>query len=426
MSKKNLDIIIIGFAIFATFFGAGNLIFPPYLEVLAGEKWYIAFAGFLVGDVVLSVLAVIVSCKYQTKGIGVLSRVGEKFSTIMGCIMLACIGPLMSIPRTGATTFEISILPLMPDANPIVFSVIFFAITLVLTVRPSKVVDNVGKFLTPALLIALAVLIIKGFLTPLGDARPDPYIDDLFATGLTQGYQTMDAFGGTIIAFLVMASIVGKGYLDKKEQISMIGKAGLVAGICLAVVYGGLCIVGTMVSMQYGADVEQTALVVAITGALLGNGGKVLLGIIIALACLTTAVGTTSAVAQFFAGVFNNKIKYEWLVIGFCVFSAVISNFGVNMIIQFSGPILSVIYPIVVAMILLSIFTEKIQNDNVFRFAAYMALLVSILTLAGVPVMQKLPLASFGLNWLIPVIVAAIVGFFVPSKKKEAVKEGGL
>lgn len=178
--------------------------------------------------------------------------------------------------------------------------------------------------------------------------------------------------------------------------------------------------------MQYGADVEQTALVVAITGALLGNGGKVLLGIIIALACLTTAVGTTSAVAQFFAGVFNNKIKYEWLVIGFCVFSAVISNFGVNTIIQFSGPILSVIYPIVVAMILLSIFTEKIQNDNVFRFAAYMALLVSILTLAGVPVMQKLPLASFGLNWLIPVIVAAIVGFFVPSKKKEAVKEGGL
>ena len=148
-----------------------------------------------------------------------------------------------------------------------------------------------------------------------------------------------------------------------------------------------------------------------------------MLGIIIALACLTTAVGTTSAVAQFFAGVFNNKIKYEWLVIGFCVFSAVISNFGVNTIIQFSGPILSVIYPIVVAMILLSIFTEKIQNDNVFRFAAYMALLVSILTLAGVPVMQKLPLASFGLNWLIPVIVAAIVGFFVPSKKKEAVKE---
>lgn len=418
-----MDIVIIGFAIFATFFGAGNLIFPPYLGVLSGEKWYIAFVGFLVGDVVLSVLAVIVSCKYNTKGIGVLSRAGEKFSTVMGCVMLACIGPLMSIPRTGATTYEISIAPLFPNVNPILFSIIFFAITLVLTVRPSKVVDNVGKFLTPALLVALAILIIKGFVTPLGEARQDPYIDNLFATGLAQGYQTMDAFGGTVIALLVMASIVSKGYLDKKEQISMIGKSGIVAGVCLAIVYGGLCIVGTMVSTQYGADVEQTALVVAITGLLLGNSGKILLGIIIALACLTTAVGTTSAVAQFFAGVFNNKIKYEWLVIGFCIFSAIISNFGVNTIIQFSGPILSVIYPIVVAMILLSIFTEKIKNDNAFRFAAYMALVVSVLTLAGVPAMQKLPLASFGLNWLIPVAAAAVVGGFVPSRKKETAEE---
>lgn len=418
MSKKNFDIIIIGFAVFATFFGAGNLIFPPHLGVLAGQEWYTAFAGFLVGDVVLCILAVVVSCKYETKGIGVLSRVGEKFSTIVGCVMLACIGPLMSIPRTGATTFEISIQPLFPEANPIVFSVIFFAITLVLTIRPSKVVDNVGKFLTPALLIALAILIIKGFLTPLGEVRPEPYVEDLFAYGLTQGYQTMDAFGGTVIALLVIASVVGKGYVDKKDQVSMIGKAGIVAGICLALVYGGLCIVGTTVSTQYDAGIDQTALVVAITSALLGNGGQILLGIIIALACLTTAIRTTSAIAQFFVGVCNNKVKYEWIVIGFCVFSAVISNFGVSTIIQFSGPILSVIYPVVIAMVLLSIFTEKIKNDNTFRFAAYVALVISILTVANVPIMQKLPLASFGLNWLVPVAIAAAIGFFIPSKKK--------
>ena len=379
MSKKNLDIIIIGFAIFATFFGAGNLIFPPYLGVLSGEQWYAAFAGFLVGDVILSILAVIVSCKYNSRGIGVLSRVGEKFAVVMGCIMLACIGPLMSIPRTGATTFEISIQPLFPNANPVVFSIIFFAVTLVLTVRPSKVVDNVGKFLTPALLLALAVLIIKGLVTPLGDPNPEPYIDHLFAEGLAQGYQTMDAFGGTVIAIIIMASVISKGYTEEKERISMTGKAGIVAGICLALVYGGLCL-----------------------------------------------VGTTAAVAQFFAGVFHNKIKYEWLVVIFCVFSAVISNFGVNTIIQFSGPILSVIYPIVVAMILLSIFTERIKNDNVFRFAAYMALLISVLTLVGVPGMDRLPLSSFGLNWILPVAIAALIGFFVPSKKRiQTGEEGG-
>ena len=423
MTNKKLDIFIIGFAIFATFFGAGNLIFPPYLGVLAGKSWVPAFAGFLIGDVVLAVMAVIVSGKYKSRGIGVLSRVGEGFSVIMGCIMLACIGPLMAIPRTAATTYEISILPLTDAVNPIVFSIVFFAITLVLTVRPSKVVDNVGKFLTPALLVALTVLIIKGFITPLGEARSDAYITNLFAEGLAQGYQTMDAFGGTVIAIIIMASILSKGYTDEKEQKSIIVKAGLVAGVCLALVYGGLCYVGTTVSTQYGADVGQTELVVFITNALLGNGGMVLLGIIIALACLTTAIGTASAVAQFFAGVTNNRIKYEWWVIGICIFSAIISNFGVSTIIQFSGPILGIIYPVVVAMILLSIFSEKIKNDNVFRFAAYMALLIGILGLLGVSFVNKLPLAAFGMNWLVPTAIAALIGFFVPSKKKELQKE---
>lgn len=423
MSNKKLDIFIIGFAIFATFFGAGNLIFPPYLGVLAGKSWVPAFAGFLIGDVVLAVMAVIVSGKYKSKGIGVLSRVGEGFSVIMGCIMLACIGPLMAIPRTAATTYEISILPLTDAVNPVVFSIIFFAITLVLTVRPSKVVDNVGKFLTPVLLVALTVLIIKGFITPLGEARSDAYITNLFAEGLAQGYQTMDAFGGTVIAIIIMASIFAKGYTDEREQKSIIVKAGLVAGVCLALVYGGLCYVGTTVSAQYGADVGQTELVVFITNALLGSGGMVLLGIIIALACLTTAIGTTSAVAQFFAGVTNHKVKYEWWVIGICVFSAIISNFGVSTIIQFSGPILGIIYPVVVAMILLSIFSEKIKSDNVFRFAAYTALLIGILGLVGVPAVNKLPLAGFGMSWLVPTAIAALIGLFVPSKKKELQKE---
>lgn len=421
MLNRKLDIFIIGFAIFATFFGAGNLIFPPYLGVLAGKSWLPAFGGFLIGDVVLAVMAVIVSGKYKSKGIGVLSRVGEGFSVIMGCIMLACIGPLMAIPRTAATTFEISVLPLTDAVNPILFSVIFFAITLVLTVRPSKVVDNVGKFLTPALLLALAVLIVKGMISPLGEARPDPYITNLFAEGLAQGYQTMDAFGGTVIAIIIMASIVGKGYTDENEQKSVIVKSGIVAGICLALVYGGLCYVGTTVSGEFGSDVGQTELVVYITNALLGNGGVILLGIIVALACLTTAIGTASAVAQFFAGVTNNKIRYEWWVIGICIFSAVISNFGVSSIIQFSGPILGVIYPVVVAMILLSIFSEKIKSNNAFRFAAYMALIIGILGLFGVSAVNSLPLAGFGLNWLVPTAIAAIIGFFVPSGKKEAV-----
>ena len=36
--NKNKDILIIGFALFSIFFGAGNLIFPPYIGLISGKK----------------------------------------------------------------------------------------------------------------------------------------------------------------------------------------------------------------------------------------------------------------------------------------------------------------------------------------------------------------------------------------------------
>lgn len=419
MNKERRDIVIIGFAIFATFFGAGNLIFPPYLGVLTGSKWIVSFGGFVVGDVILAIMAIVASGKYKNESIGVLSRCGKIFATVMGCAMLTCIGPLMAIPRTAATAFEISVAPLAPGFNPVIFAVIFFALTLVFTIRPSQVVDNIGKLLTPALLLALAALVIKGIITPLGTARPDALVDNLFATGLSQGYQTMDAFGGTVIAIIIIASINGKGYTDEKQKIRMTARAGIVAGVALALVYGGLCYLGVTVSQSYGADVEKTGLVVFITKALMGTGGQILLSIIVALACLTTAIGTASAVAQYFYQVSRRRLKYEWIVIFLCVFSAIVANFGVNTIIQFSVPILMVIYPIIVSMILISMFTEHIKNDNVFKAAAYTALVVSLLTVIGVPFMNSLPFAGLGFNWFVPVAAAAVIGGFIPMGKKK-------
>ncbi|HHQ8768663.1 TPA: branched-chain amino acid transport system II carrier protein [Clostridioides difficile] len=428
MGEKQInfkDVIVIGFALFAMFFGAGNLIFPPYLGVLSGSSWLIAFIGFLFADGGLALLAVIAATKFNGDTSKMFSRAGKGLSIALGCAMVICIGPLLAIPRTAATTYEMGILPTIGSGiSPVIFSIVFFALVLVLTIRPSKVVDIVGSILTPALLIALAVLIVKGIISPLGEIRDSSLIQNVFAEGITQGYQTMDALAASVFASIIIMSVIAKGYTGEKEKMKATISAGVIAVIGMALVYGGLCYLGATVSQQYGQDVQQTALIVAITAALLGTTGKILLAIIVALACLTTAIGLSSAAGQYFSTLTDGKLKYEHIVIVVCVFSAIISNFGVSTIIQFSSPILSMIYPATITLVILALFSNKIKNDNVFKCAAYMALLVSVLTVATsfgvkIPLVNSLPFASLGFNWIVPVVIAGIIGNFIPSKSSK-------
>lgn len=407
------DIMVVGFALFAMFFGAGNLIFPPFLGLVSGSSWLTGFAGFVLADVGLALLAILAAAKCNGEVSGILSRSGKKLSIILGCAIMICLGPLLAIPRTSATTFEMGILPLFEGANPIIFSIIFFALTLILTIKPSKVVDIIGSFLTPALLIALAILIISGILNPLGEINTTPMIENVFAEGINQGYQTMDTLGAVALSTVVIATISNKGYKDEKIKIKLTLQAGIVASIGLCLVYGGLAYLGATVSTKYGVDVVQTSLIVNITSMLLGQPGKIILALIVGLACLTTAVGLTSATGQYFTKLTNGKLKYEVIVIFVCMFSAIVSNFGVSTIIKFSAPILSLIYPATVTLIVLTLFGDKIKNDNVFKFATYAALIVSMMTVAKIPFVLHLPFAAFGFNWIVPVAIAGFVGNFI-------------
>lgn len=421
--KKDLtkNMLIIGFMMFSTFFGAGNLIFPPYLGMLAGEQWQVGFLGFLIGDVTLAILAIIATCRFEDANKGVLTRGGNVFATLVSSAMVLCVGPFVCIPRTASTTFEISIQPFFTHFNTILFSVLFFILVLFLTIRPTKVVDIVGKFLTPALLIVLALMIIKGLITPLGNPA-DSKIDMVFAEGLVQGYQTFDAMGGTVVAILVMATIIEKGYGEKRARVQIAIRSGIIAGIGLMLVYGGLCYLGSTVSDMYGTEIVQTALLVNITNALFGITGQALLGVIVILACLTTAIGLTSSVAQYFSTLTKGKLKYETVVAAVCIFSAVTSNFGVAAIVGFSIPILTFLYPAVVTMIVLSTFTDFIQNDNIYKVAGYGALAVGLIDIiddaVGMPFMQSLPLAQFGFGWVTPVVILGVIGALIPFKKE--------
>ena len=431
MKVKFKDSLVIGFALFAMFFGAGNLIFPPFLGVISGTKWFTSFAAFLFADGGLALLGVIALTRTDGDMEALFTRAGRFIGVLIGSLMILCIGPFLAIPRTAATTYEIGIKPTIGTGlSPIIFAFIFFAIVLVLTIKPSKVVDIVGAFLTPALLICLAVLIVKGIVSPLGQPLERTLIDNLVVSGINDGYQTMDAMASCIFAGIVINSIKQKGYTERTVMVKATIVAGVVAVLGMAFVYGGLSYLGATVSPIYDNTVERTALIVSITEGILGGTGKVVLAVIVALACLTTAIGLSSACGNYFSQLTKGKLKYEVIVVVVCVFSAVVSNFGVDKIIAIAAPILGMIYPAVVAFIFLGLLNDYIKNDNVFKCAIWVAVILGVIyTLPGikafenvtaiancVALLNKLPGASIGFFWAIPVLIAGIIGRFIPSK----------
>lgn len=426
--NKNKDILIIGFALFSMFFGAGNLIFPPFIGVTSGSSWLISFLGFVIADVgiiLLSINAVLRAGSYQN----VVQKAGKRFGIGLEFIMMLCLGPILVIPRTAATTFEMSIMPIFEGVNPVVFSIIFFLLTFILTVKPTKVMDIIGKFLTPILLIALAFLIGKGIISPVGELNTNIDSSNLFVNGITQGYQTMDALGIGGVTALIITSLTSKGYKDKKENVSLAMKSALIAAVGLVLVYGGLAYLGATVSNIYDGNISQTTLLVTITKQLLGNIGIILLGIIVAFACLTTAIGLTSVTAKYFEDVTNKKLKYAQIVAFICIFSAAASNLGVEKIIAIAAPILTVIYPVSILLVVISTFNNAFKKDSVIKGATYATLVISLLTVldsfgVSMPFVNKLPLAGIGFNWIVPAIVGGLIGMAFTKKENEILDEG--
>ena len=425
------DVFVVGSALFAMFFGAGNLIFPPYLGVVSGSKWWITFLGFLFADACLSLLVIISLTKFNGEMDALFDIVGKRFSKIMGSVIVICIGPLIAVPRTAATTYEVAILPTIGSGfNRIIFSVMFFAIVLALTIKPSKVVDIVGQYLTPVLLISLAILIIKGSISPLGEISNRVLIEGgLFSRGIKEGYQTLDSLGAFVFASIIIASLVDRGYKDEKIKIRAAITAGVVTVIGMLLVYGGLAYLGATVSSKYGADIDSTALLVAITHGLMGNAGKILLAIMITLACLTTAIGVTSSCGLFFSRLSKNKFSYEKVVLIVCILSAIVSNLGVTQILKFALPILLVVYPVALTLVILGLFSKKIKDRLVFRIATATSLIFNFIVVVSglvgnktvIDLVSKLPFANLGFEWVVPVFISVVIGLILSKKNNEDV-----
>lgn len=407
------DSFIIGFALFSMFFGAGNVIFPPYLGMGAGPHWLAGFLCYYAADIGLALLALF--SMFRKGGADpIIAPIGKIPSTILMCAIVLCIGPMLAIPRTAATTFEMSVAPLTSSINTVVFSIVFFLIIFLLTVRETSVVDIVGKILTPMLLIGLLILIVKGIITPLGDISALSQAPNVAATGIKAGYQTMDVLATMLFGVLILRSTESKGYTAQKEKQSVAFKAGLVAAAILLVVYGGLTYLGATVSSMYDLSISRSNLVLAIVRGLLGQKGTVLFAVVVALACVTTAVGLVSSCANFFSTLTKGRLSYPVLVTIVCVFSAVVSNVGLEQLVSIAAPVLDIVYPPALVLIALSYF--KPLPVQVYRMTTLGALLFSLLTTISsytslaIPFLNKLPFSSLGFGWIVPAAVFALLG----------------
>ncbi len=404
-SKNHLkDCVVIGFALFSMFFGAGNVIFPPYLGLQSGSEWLLGFVAYYISDIGLAMLTIFVLLRTDGPD-GITGHLGKVPAALLMSVVVLCIGPLVAIPRTAATTFEMSVLPLLPSASSLVVSIIFFALILLLCIKESAVVDIVGKVLTPLLLLGLLVLIIKGIVSPLGTPSDMTWVDSVVSTGLKAGYQTMDVLAAMVFGIIILKSAADKGYKDSAERNGIVQGAAILSGVLLLVVYLGLAYLGASVSRIYKTPLTRAELIINIVTLLLGKVGVAVFGIVVALACVTTAVALVSSAASFFCNLSGGKIKYSLLVTIICVFSAAAANLGLDRIIAFASPILNVVYPPMLVIILLSIAGDKLP-DWLYRVCVGAALVFSaVCTFNRGKFVTSLPLYGMDLAWLLPTLV---------------------
>lgn len=424
MNRKK-EVLILGFALFAMFFGAGNLIFPPSLGIDMGKDWLVAGIGFLVTGVGLPLLGVLAFTKVgRLEDFSV--KISSRFNTLYCTALVFVIGPLFAIPRTGSTTFEMGVLPSFPNVNPLVLSIItstvFFGITLILVIKESKITDIIGKFLTPVILIILAAIAFLGITGDIGTPI-DKNITGVFAKGFVSGYQTMDALASVIFGVVIVKGLEGKGIVEEKEQRYFLSGSALIAAIGLGLIYFSLMYLGGKVSGVGAFSTTSAALYLAeIT---LGSAGKIAFGICVATACLTTSVGLVAIASDWFARF--TPISYKMWAVIICVFSGVMAIGGVDFIIKLSIPVLCILYPVTIILILLNVFGVK--HVLVYRTATYTTLVAIVLEevfskiLHVTPItnfLAKIPMAESGFVWVVPCLIGMAVAFVIAPIRKAA------
>ena len=436
MKLGKRDLLVVSVMLFALFFGAGNLIFPPFLGQNAGRNTLPAMAGFLATAVILPVLGVVVVARFDgLERLG--QQVDKRFALVFTVLIYISIGPGLGIPRAASVPFEMAVAPYLPEGAKASlwmagYSLVFFLVALWLCLNPGKLVNRIGRGLTPALLTLLALLFVCFLFRGETEvaAPQDSYAAAPFLKGFTEGYNTMDTIAALNFGLVISTTLGSFGLREKRNRMRYTILAGVLAGAILVLVYAMLSYMGMCSSGVYAVQENGAWTLRCIVYQVFGSTGAVLLAAIFTLACLTTCVGLINSISQYFSMLFK-KVSYRAWVYIITFFSFLICNLGLNMILSISVPILNAIYPVSIVLILLGL-SHDLWKRNCFVYPMTVLGTAVVSTLyalsdAGVPLgaletaLHKLPLYKLGFGWLCVaggmLAVSLVVGSVCGTKK---------
>lgn len=410
--SKTKQTLLVAFALFSLFFGAGNLILPPFLGFHAGSSWMWVAFGFAISAVIIPILAIYGHARLQGTLLDFANKVSPSFAIVYALCIYAIAISLPS-PRTASVTYEMAIQPYF-DISSLWISAGYFGLVLVFALNRTRIISLIGKFLTPLIIAILLLIIGLGLFGDVSAMRPSIF-SNTFTEGILEGYQTFDAIGGVVVGGVIVISLALQGTYNYEEKKRMIARSGLLAGIGLFVIYTGLIALGALYNNTLEIE-NRTDLLTALSKTTLGDVGTAFLSVLVALACFTTAVGIVTGTADFVKGILKGSQKaYTLTAIISCSIGVAVGHLGVGYIIQIAVPALYFIYPITIVLILLNVVPKKLATPLVFKVVTLITILFSIPDFAGFflekgaldRITQYIPLATEGLGWVLP----ALAGF---------------
>ncbi len=427
--NRTKETFVLGFAIFAAFFGAGNLILPPMLGFKAGTDWVLVSVGFLLSTTVIPLMALFGHAKLQGTMVDFGRKVSYKFGLVYSIFVYA-IAIILPCPRTAAVTHEMAIEPYFGSSS-LLTSGIYFTLVFLFAINRGKVIDFLGKFLTPIIGIILLAIILLGIFGPGYNIHSGSYEAPLIS-GFLEGYQTYDALAGLLMGGVVVITIQNsKKNMNIREKQMIIGRSGFIAMLGLFIIYIGLIFIGAKYSSHFDQSISRTSLLSALSTETMGETGTAFLSVLVALACFTTAVSIVIGTADFFKGIFGNSKKVYVIATAVSCFLGIgMGQFEVKFIIDLAVYALMFIYPISIVLIVLNLLPEKYAGAFVFRTVVGIAFVFSIpdfLKFLIPPenletVYNIIPFSRDALGWVIPSMIGFLfANVFTFLNRKEVV-----
>ncbi len=334
--------------IFAMLFGAGNLIFPLRLGVDSHGHILPVFLGFLCTGIILPVLGLIGIVLFDGNYNTFFNRLGSVWGQIIILLCMIIIGPGLVMPRITGFVYEM-VRPFMRSSSLITFVILFSAIVFLATYRLNRVLDIIGKFLSPAKLTSIIGLITVGAIVG-GSLTPEPVpLGALFITALKGGYYTLDLLG-TIFFGAIIVKLLARYSTEitsQKQAAFITGLSGIFAGLLLGIVYLGITLLGAWHGKGL-EDLNPGQIFNIIAFRILGNGGAAAVALIITLAGLTTLVSLTLVVSDYIQKLSKNRLSFQAIVLGVLTLSGVLASFGLGEILSKSEPVILVVYPLII------------------------------------------------------------------------------